>query len=36
VARLEMIDGAGHYPHAQHPDQVVSLVLAFLQTNARA
>jgi pimeloyl-ACP methyl ester carboxylesterase len=36
LARLEMIDGAGHYPHAQHPDQVVSLVLAFLQTNARA
>src|SRR4051812_43998473 len=24
-ARLEMIEGAGHYPHAQYPDQVVSL-----------
>lgn len=36
TARLEMIDGAGHYPHAQFPDETVSLMLTFLQTNARA
>jgi pimeloyl-ACP methyl ester carboxylesterase len=28
--RLEMIEGAGHYPHVQVPDQVVSLLLGFL------
>ena len=33
-SRLEMIDGAG--PHAQYPDQATSLVLSFLQANARA
>ncbi|WP_217144523.1 alpha/beta fold hydrolase [Streptomyces sp. AC627_RSS907] len=31
LGRLEMIEGAGHYPHDQFPDQVVSLVLAFLR-----
>lgn len=36
LGRLEMIEGAGHYPHTQYPDQVVSLLLAFLQVNARA
>ncbi|QKW37896.1 alpha/beta hydrolase [Actinomadura sp. NAK00032] len=30
LGRLEMIDGAGHYPHDQFPDQVASLVLGFL------
>jgi pimeloyl-ACP methyl ester carboxylesterase len=34
--RLEMIEGAGHYPHAQYPDETATLVLAFLQANARA
>jgi pimeloyl-ACP methyl ester carboxylesterase len=34
LGRLEMIDGAGHYPHDQFPDQVVSLVLAFLRPSA--
>ncbi|GLY02095.1 MULTISPECIES: alpha/beta hydrolase [Actinoplanes] len=33
--RLEMIAGAGHYPHAQFPEQVVALMLSFLET-ARA
>jgi pimeloyl-ACP methyl ester carboxylesterase len=28
---LEMIEGAGHYPHTQYPDQVVALILAFLR-----
>jgi pimeloyl-ACP methyl ester carboxylesterase len=28
LGRLEMIDGAGHYPHDQFPDQVAGLILA--------
>ncbi|GAA2859951.1 hydrolase [Actinoplanes cyaneus] len=36
LARLEMIDGAGHYPHVQFPDETVSLMLNFLQATARA
>jgi pimeloyl-ACP methyl ester carboxylesterase len=31
---LEMIEGAGHYPHDQFPDKVVSLMLAFLQPDS--
>ncbi|MFH8345065.1 alpha/beta fold hydrolase [Streptomyces sp. NPDC018045] len=34
LGRLEMIEGAGHYPHDQFPDQVVSLMLGFLGTDA--
>ncbi|MFG3250424.1 alpha/beta fold hydrolase [Streptomyces sp. NPDC048187] len=34
LGRLEMIEGAGHYPHDQFPDQVVALVLAFLRSDA--
>jgi pimeloyl-ACP methyl ester carboxylesterase len=34
LGRLEMIEGAGHYPHDQFPDQVVSLMLAFLGSDA--
>ncbi|MEU9190535.1 alpha/beta hydrolase [Streptomyces sp. NPDC048484] len=34
LGRLETIEGAGHYPHDQFPDQVVSLVLAFLRPEA--
>ena len=34
LGRLEMIDGAGHYPHHQLPDRVASLVLDFLHTDA--
>lgn len=34
MGRLEMIEGAGHYPHDQFPDQVVSLMLAFLRSDA--
>lgn len=35
LGTVVMIDGAGHYPHAQHPDQVVVAVLAFLQERVR-
>ncbi|MEV0595688.1 alpha/beta fold hydrolase [Nonomuraea cavernae] len=34
LGRLEMIEGAGHYPHDQFPDQVISLMVAFLRTDA--
>ncbi|MEU0787296.1 alpha/beta hydrolase [Streptomyces sp. NPDC006173] len=34
LGRLEMIEGAGHYPHDQYPDQVASLMLSFLRTDA--
>ncbi|MER5409126.1 alpha/beta hydrolase [Streptomyces sp. NPDC002769] len=34
LGHLEMIEGAGHYPHDQYPDQVVSLMLSFLRTDA--
>ncbi|MFG2577146.1 alpha/beta fold hydrolase [Streptomyces sp. NPDC048481] len=34
LGRLEMIEGAGHYPHDQFPDRVASLVLAFLRSEA--
>ncbi|MDT0304733.1 alpha/beta fold hydrolase [Streptomonospora wellingtoniae] len=33
LGRLEMIEGAGHYPHDQFPDQVVSLLLSFLRSD---
>jgi pimeloyl-ACP methyl ester carboxylesterase len=32
LGRLEMIAGAGHYPHAQFPSQVVTLVQSFLES----
>ncbi|GAA1780189.1 MULTISPECIES: alpha/beta hydrolase [Streptomonospora] len=34
LGRLEMIEGAGHYPHDQFPEQVVSLLLSFLRSDA--
>ena len=36
LGRLEVIEGAGHYPHVQHPDEVASLVIDFLRAHARA
>ena len=33
--RVEVIDGAGHYPHVQFPAEVVATVLAFLGAGAR-
>jgi pimeloyl-ACP methyl ester carboxylesterase len=30
LGRLEMIDGAGHYPHVQFPAQVATVMLSFL------
>ncbi|GAA2065154.1 alpha/beta hydrolase [Streptomyces albiaxialis] len=34
LGRLEMVEGAGHYPHSQFPERVVSLVLDFLRAQA--
>jgi pimeloyl-ACP methyl ester carboxylesterase len=36
LATVAMVDGAGHYPHAQSPDEVAALVLPFLKAHARA
>ncbi|MFI5927751.1 alpha/beta fold hydrolase [Micromonospora sp. NPDC051543] len=36
LGRLEMVEGAGHYPHAQYPDEVVTLLLDFLRAHANA
>jgi pimeloyl-ACP methyl ester carboxylesterase len=30
LGTVATIDGAGHYPHAQHPDQVAALMIPFL------
>jgi pimeloyl-ACP methyl ester carboxylesterase len=34
--RVAMVDGAGHYPHAQCPDDVAAMVTGFLKENVRA
>lgn len=36
LATLEVIEGAGHYPHTQFPDETVGLLLPFLRANANA
>ncbi|WP_405577619.1 alpha/beta fold hydrolase [Streptomyces sp. NBC_01190] len=36
LGRLELVEGAGHYPHSQFPDQVAALILDFLTAGARA
>jgi pimeloyl-ACP methyl ester carboxylesterase len=35
LARLEVIEGAGHYPHTQFPEETVALLLPFLEAHAR-
>lgn len=30
LGRLEMIEGAGHYPHVQFPEQTSAAVVKFL------
>jgi pimeloyl-ACP methyl ester carboxylesterase len=34
--KITMIDGGGHYPHAQFPAEVAEAVLPFLKQNARS
>ncbi|WP_035858092.1 alpha/beta fold hydrolase [Cryptosporangium arvum] len=36
VGTLAVVDGAGHYPHTQYPDETVALLLPFLGAHARA
>jgi pimeloyl-ACP methyl ester carboxylesterase len=36
LGRAVMIDGAGHYPHTQLPDQVAAALLPFLKEHAGA
>jgi pimeloyl-ACP methyl ester carboxylesterase len=33
---VAMVAGAGHYPHAQNPDEVAELIIGFLKEHARA
>jgi pimeloyl-ACP methyl ester carboxylesterase len=34
LGTVAMVDGAGHYPHAQSPEAVAGLVIAFLKEHA--
>jgi pimeloyl-ACP methyl ester carboxylesterase len=34
LGRYEMIDGAGHYPHAEYPEHVAAAIIPFLQKSA--
>jgi pimeloyl-ACP methyl ester carboxylesterase len=36
LGTVAMVDGAGHYPHAQSPDEVAVLVIPFLKEHAGA
>jgi pimeloyl-ACP methyl ester carboxylesterase len=36
IGSVAMVGGAGHYPHAQCPDEVAALVIPFLKEHARA
>ncbi len=36
LATVAMVDGAGHYPHAQSPDAVAAVVIPFLKEHALA
>jgi len=36
IGTVAMVDGGGHYIHAQSPDEVAALVIGFLKEHARA
>jgi len=36
LGAVAIVEGAGHYPHAQSPDEVAALVIPFLKEHARA
>lgn len=36
LGRLEIIEGAGHYPHTEFPAETVAVLLPFLHANANA
>ncbi|MGZ8178037.1 alpha/beta fold hydrolase [Williamsia sp. SKLECPSW1] len=35
-SRLEVLDGVGHYPHAEAPEKVVAIMTEFMETTAPA
>lgn len=35
LGRVEVIEGAGHYPHVQFPTEVAAAILTFLKDNSR-
>jgi pimeloyl-ACP methyl ester carboxylesterase len=36
LGTVAMIEGAGHYPHAQNPDEVARLITSFISEHALA
>jgi pimeloyl-ACP methyl ester carboxylesterase len=36
LGRYEMIDNAGHYPHAEYPQQVADAIVSFLAEHTHA
>jgi pimeloyl-ACP methyl ester carboxylesterase len=36
LGTVAMIEGAGHYPHAQNPDEVAELITSFVKEHALA
>ena len=36
LGRYEMIEHAGHYPHAEYPERVADVILPFLARGAHA
>ena len=36
LGTVAMVDGAGHYPHAQCPDELAALVIGFIKEHAHA
>jgi hypothetical protein len=36
LGRIAMIKGAGHYPHAQCPDEVAMLITSFFRERVPA
>jgi len=36
LGELVVLEGAGHYPHAQTPNELLALTLPFLKRTARA
>jgi pimeloyl-ACP methyl ester carboxylesterase len=36
IGSVATIEGAGHYPHAQSPDEVAALVIPLLKEHAGA
>jgi hypothetical protein len=33
-SRLEIFEGAGHFPHCEHPDRFCDVLVDFMQTTS--